>query len=124
MPIALKKLLLLKRCAVVKRRRTTYMIQQGWELKGGADPHWEGWYKTPQGNFRGWIDQLARPRYCIYKPPEALQHHRHRSCFTDQKHHGWHTVHFATLPKDLDSGVLEIERILRQAFAQAKTTQA
>jgi hypothetical protein len=111
----LKYLLTFRPCPVVKRSATTYMIQRGWALKGGENPHWEGEYHTPDGNFRGWIDSLARPRYCIYQPPEALKR-EYPSNVIDQHQHGWHTVRFCMVPADLDSGVLEIERLLRHAL--------
>jgi hypothetical protein len=123
MPRALKNLLASRPCTVVKRSAATYMIQRGWEFTGGDHPHWEGSYHTPHGDFRGWIDQMARPRYCIFKPPEALKS-KHGSNIIDQHQQGWHTVHFCTQPKDLDSGVLEIERLLRQALHGAAAATA
>jgi hypothetical protein len=120
MPRVLNKLLAFRLCHAVKRSATTYLVQQGWEFKGGEHPHWEGHYKTPKAEFRGWIDQVARPRYCIFKPPEALKR-AYTSNIIDQHREGWHTVHFCTMPKDLDSGVLEIERLLRQALREAAT---
>jgi hypothetical protein len=113
----LGKLLTPRPCPVVKRSATTYLVSQGWEFKGGEFPHWEGHYKTPKAEFRGWIDQVARPRYCIFKPPEALKR-AYASNIIDQHREGWHTVHFCTQPKDLDSGVLEIERLLKQALRE------
>jgi hypothetical protein len=120
MPRILGKLLAPRSCPVVKRSATTYLVSQGWEFKGGESPHWEGYYKTPKTTFRGRIDQVARPRYCIFKPPEALKR-AYGGNIIDQHREGWHTVHFCTQPKDLDSGVLEIERLLRQALREAVT---
>jgi hypothetical protein len=119
----LKQLLGFRRCTVVKRSAATYLVQQGWEFKGGAQPHWEGFYKTDKASFQGWIDQVARPRYCIFKPPEALKR-AHAANIIDQHRQGWHTVHFCTQPKDLDSGVLEIERLLRVALRENASATA
>jgi len=118
MTARLKKLLAFRPCPVVKRSRTTYLAQQGWEFKGGQMPHWEGFYETPKASFRGWIDAVSRPRYCIFKPPEALKT-AHAANIIDQHREGWYTVHFCTQPKDLDSGVLESERLLKQALRTA-----
>jgi hypothetical protein len=108
----LKQMPTVRPCTVVKRSATTYLAQQGWEFKGGENPHWEGCYKTPKAEFRGWIDDLARARYCIFKPLEALKR-AYASNVIDQHRQGWHEVHFCTQPKELDSGILEIERLLR-----------
>lgn len=119
----LKQMPAVRPCPVVKRSATTYLAQQGWEFTGGEQPHWEGYYKTDKATFRGWIDQLARARYCIFRPPEALKR-AHAANIIDQHRQGWHTVHFCTQPKDLDSGVIEIERLLKQALREAQAWTA
>jgi hypothetical protein len=123
MPRMLRKLQEPRPCPMVKRSTTRYLVQQGWEFKGGEPPHWEGYYKTPKATFWGWIEQVARPRYCIFKPPEALKR-AHAANIIDQHQQGWHTVHFCTQPKDLDSGVLEIERLLKQALREEAGAKA
>jgi hypothetical protein len=95
----------------------SYLQQQGWERTGsGPSARWDGWYRTRFGSFRGKIECSTPPKFSVKQPPEGLARHRHRSCFSGGKSGGWWNVHFAILPKDLDSGVMTIERILHEAF--------
>jgi hypothetical protein len=51
----------------------------------------------------------------IRHPPRELRSHSHWSCFRPQPD-GWFTVHFVTVPSDVSSGIMKIERILCEAL--------
>jgi hypothetical protein len=122
-PLKLKHRLLwqrlhaLRRGTIIKRSPKTYLSQQGWRkafLHSGSE--WQGYYRTRYGSFKGRVTaSSSNPRFYIYKPPEKLRRHKHWCCFTDQTN-GWYSVHFLRMPKDLDSGVMEIERIIGESM--------
>jgi hypothetical protein len=124
----LKKLLPFKKPIVIKRSMKTYITEQGWRLtyeKGEAQ--FEGWYRSKYGSYFGKIQNLAssRPSFFIKDPPKELDRHSHRVCFTERPNmgKGWYNVHFSIMPRDLDSGVLHIERTINESFGlDAKKT--
>jgi hypothetical protein len=115
--LLLQRLLALKRGTIIRRSPKTYLRQQGWSLSAlSIDSEWHGYYRTRYGSFKGRvIASSSNPRFYIYKPPEKLRRHKHWCCFTDQTN-GWYSVHFRRMPKDLDSGVMEIERIIGESM--------
>ena len=118
-----KKLFSKKRPISIPRSHKSYKDIQGWHLTNGkSDPAWHGFYRTRYGSFTGKIENLSYPRFYIKNPPKELQHHDHAVCFTDLSTGGWFSVHFKTMPKDLDSGIMEIERTLHESFILAKKT--
>jgi hypothetical protein len=107
----------------VKRSQKTYLEEQHWSRTGtGPGARWDGFYRTRSGSYRGKIECSSPPKFYVKEPPEGLSHHKHRPCFTDLKSGGWWSVHFRTQPKDLDSGVMELERILYEAVLLSKKT--
>ncbi len=116
--ILLKRFIPIEHRTTVKRSTLPYMIQQGWRLTNGSERRWEGYYRTRYGSFRGKVEHSNPPKFYIHNPPEALHHH-HWACFTELPG-GWYSVHFKILPKDADSGVMEIERLLNEAHLLAK----
>jgi hypothetical protein len=113
----LQKLLALKRHIIIKRSPKTYLKQQGWRqtsLSLGSE--WQGYYRSPYGSFKGRVGGSASyPRFYLYKPPEKLRKHPHWACFSSQGN-DWYSVHFKRVPKDLDSGVMAVERIISEAM--------
>ena len=108
---------------VVKRSRATYMQEQGWQLTGfGPSARWDGYYRCRRGSYRGKIECSSPPKFSVKDPPEGLSRHSHRSCFSGPQSGGWWSVHFRTQPKDLDSGVMELERILHEADLLSQKT--
>lgn len=108
----------------IKRRAKGYLPEQGWELSGGLNPQWNGFYRTRFGSYKGRVVPKAEPnrRYFIHNPPKSLRNH-HWACFTEMKgmeQGGWYAVHLLPFPKDIDSGVLAIERVIDEAYKKPK----
>lgn len=118
--ILLKKLIAIKRRITVKRSARPYLIQQGWKLTHGLERQWEGYYRTRYGSYKGKIERSSSPKFYIHNPPEPLRQH-HWACFTELPG-GWYSAHFKKLPKDADSGVMAIERLINEAFILSKKT--
>jgi hypothetical protein len=108
----------------VRRDTRTYLEKQGWTLTNGSYPAtWNGYYRTRFGSWRGMIKTTTPPKYYIHNPPKGLKtRHSHKSCFHEAPEigGGWYWVHFSTAlnptPRDLDSGVIKLERILYEAY--------
>jgi hypothetical protein len=123
-PLAkLKNLLSFKHPMVVKRGARPYIEMQGWkQVSRTTPPEWHGYYRIRFRSYKGKIKASTPPQFYIYKPPEALTtRHSHRACFTTLAD-GWCSVHFRIMPRDLDSGVMQLERILREAFLLSQTS--
>jgi hypothetical protein len=123
----LKKLLTFKKPVVIKRSCKTYLQEQGWRLTyEQGEEQLEGYYRSRYGSYAGRLQHLtsSKPSFFIKDPPQELFGHPHWNCFTHRPHigNGWYSVHFSTLPGDLDSGVLHIERTLNESFHLAKKT--
>ena len=120
----LKRFLRLNLPITIKRKPKTYIQGQGWELSGGRNPQWNGFFRTKFGSFKGRIVPKgeANRRFFIHNPPAALRNH-HWACFTEMKgmeQDGWYAVHLLPFPQDIDSGVLAIERVIDEAFKKPK----
>jgi hypothetical protein len=124
----LKKLIPFRRPLVIPRDRKTYIDGQGWRrTTHDGKPQMEGYYRSRYGSWRGLIRDLdlSKPSFYIVNPPRELTEHPfHGNCFTERTHvgKGVYSVHFSTVPRDLDSGVLNIERTLNEAFVLSKKT--
>jgi hypothetical protein len=114
---SLKRLLPFTKPIEVKRSSTPYIEQTGWRLSTSTTPcEWHGYFRTRFGSWKGKIKTTTPPQYSIYKPPLGLTtKHSHKRCF-NLASDGWCSVHFQVLPKDLDSGVIKLERILSEAY--------
>jgi hypothetical protein len=113
--LLLQRLHALRRGTIIRRSPKTYLSQQGWRrafLHSGSE--WQGYYRTRFGSFKGRVAASNPPRFYL-KPPEKLRRHSHWPCFSDQGN-GWFSVHFYTIPKDISSGVIAIERILTECM--------
>ena len=53
--------------------------------------------------------------FYLYNPSQEIQSHSHWTCF---QHRGndWYLVHMAKEPKDVDSGIMTIERLIKEAY--------
>jgi hypothetical protein len=119
-PALLQRLFALPRrlaVRIIRRNPDRYLKQQGWTpALLGKVTQWQGYYRTRYGGFKGRVVASASPpSFYVYKPPEKLKRHSHWSCFSNQGN-GWHSVHFKRVPKDLDSGVMAIERIINESM--------
>jgi|GraSoiStandDraft_32_1057276.scaffolds.fasta_scaffold1499421_1 hypothetical protein len=108
----------------VKRDTRTYLEKQGWTLTNSSYPAtWNGYYRTRVASYRGLIKTMTPPKFYVYKPPAGLTtKHEHKACFHEAPEigAGWYWIHFSTAlnptPRDLDSGVIKLERILYEAY--------
>ena len=101
----------------VKPKYRPYWQIQGWEVIGDT---LFGLYRTPLGSTVGYVENYKsrEPRFYVVDPPDQLRRHPHRACFQGRpsRGKGHHWVHFGIKPKNPDSGILEIEKILMEAL--------
>lgn len=98
----------------VRRIATPYWRQRGWQKTSGG---YKGYYRTPYSSYEGEIRQpyLGRYQLFITNPPKKLKKHRKWICFT-HKGGGRYQIHLHTQPRDVDSAILLVERMIREAF--------
>jgi hypothetical protein len=100
----------------VQRRQIPYWEERGWKREGNA---YSGVYQTPYGAFQGWIEQESSGHigFYLYQPSPEIRRGTHWTCF---QHRGndWYKVHMALEPKDASSGIITIERLIKEAFEQ------
>ena len=115
--------LTIRRLITVKRSDRPYYEEQGWKQSKGTwfsgDPKFTGYYRTPYGSFKGEILTGSSPSFFIIKPPKELKSHSHWICFS-YRGSGRYSIHFAVRPRDVDSGIMRIERMIHEAFTLAK----
>jgi hypothetical protein len=102
----------------IKRSSKSYLNERGWRKTGSfPSQEYHGYYRCPYGSWKGRVlASNSKPSFYLHKPPEALKlKHPHSACFSSQGN-GWFSVHFRTTPKDIDSGVIAIERILTECM--------
>jgi hypothetical protein len=97
---------------VIRPTATTKWQERGWTIHGG---NLLGNYQGPRGTYPGRIEGYANrhPQFFIRNPPKSLSRHQHSACFM-RRGSGWRFVHFGKKPRDPDSGILSIERILHE----------
>jgi hypothetical protein len=120
----MKVLGVFKRHAIrVQRSAQTYHEEQGWERHAAGwfstKTQLRGFYRTPYGSFEGEIAlNGSSPSFYIIHPPAALKSHSHWICF-HYRGSDRYWIHFSQRPKDIDSGIMSVERMLNEAFRQA-----
>jgi len=101
---------------VVQRRQIPYWQERGWTQKGRT---YNGSYQTPYGAFYGQIDEHRGGQidFLLYNPSDEIRRHSHWTCF---QHRGndWYIVHMAKQPGDASSGIMTIERLIKEAYEQ------
>lgn len=106
-------------------------------IKRSLKPYWEenGWIRSPRGlgfsyhgrykislltDFQGLIEEYRLPtelRFYIYEPTgKILDHPEHGACFNNHKGGGKFFIHFSRQPRDIDSGIIHIERIIHEIY--------
>jgi len=100
----------------VVRREIPYWRERGWTRDGN---NYTGWYQTPDAAFHGWIEDSwsGNINFFLYNPSAQIRRHSHWSCFAPRDGE-WYLVHMARRPKDVSSGILTIERLIREAYQQ------
>ncbi len=100
----------------VERRQIPYWQERGWTQKGST---YNGSYQTPYGAFYGQITEHRGGHidFWLYMPSDEIRRHSHWVCF---QHRGndWYVVHMATMPKDVSSGIITIERLIMEAYEE------
>lgn len=101
---------------VRKNREYPYWKENGWQKRQDT---YRGYYKTSYGMWRGMVKENYKSRYSFYifYPPEALRDHKHWQCFS-YKGNGKHAIHFSRKPRDISSGIITVEQLLREAIEQ------
>jgi hypothetical protein len=126
----LKRLKLLKnlipcgKAILIRRKSQLYIDGTGWQQSTSSTPReWHGYYRTRFGSYKGRIIASTPPQYYIHNPPKGLkERHSHAACFNKISDDGWYSAHFKKLPKDLDSGVIKLERVLCEAYLLTNKT--
>ena len=108
MSILIKQSQIIKPAVQISRSAQTYAEEQGWRSTSWFGSHLSGYYRTKFGSFRGKVRPSSLPEFFIYNPPEELQNHSHWICFS-YRGGGKYAVHFSIKPKDVDSGIQQIE---------------
>ena len=100
----------------VQRRQIPYWQDRGWTRQGNE---YSGNYQTPYVAFQGWIEQerSGHINFCLYNPSDDIRRHSHWTCF---QHRGndWYLVHMSREARDVSSGILTIERLIREAYEE------
>jgi hypothetical protein len=98
----------------VRRRPIPYWQERGWIRNGNI---YTGNYQTPYAAFSGHITEHhgGHIDFLLYNPSNEVRSHSHWTCF---QHRGndWYMVHMAKQPKDVSSGIMTIERLVKEAY--------
>jgi hypothetical protein len=101
---------------VVQRRPVPYWQQQGWTRQGNR---YNGNYQTPFAAFNGQIEEHRGGHidFWLYAPSNEIRGCGHWPCF---QHRGndWYLIHMAKQPRDVSSGIMTIERLIKEAYEQ------
>jgi hypothetical protein len=100
-------------------------------VKATAGPVWidKGWLKISATTYAGYFDVPGRGRWSgkvkmgstgflgtyILNPPVVVRNHEKWHCFSHQGD-GWYNVHMAKKPRTIDEAILNVERILNEAY--------
>ena len=103
-------------------RTSAYWQDNGWEMRNG---YLIGQYQVGDNLFPGTIeikDSYAEPfKFYIYDPPKKILSGSHGACFrfsgkVGNRNKYW--IHFNETPKDMDSGIIQVERDLAHAIGR------
>lgn len=98
---------------LVKREEIPYWQERKWKKKGET---YNGYYRTMYESKKGLIiNHSGFVDLYIFDPPSQLWKHPHWQCFR-HRGGGKYLVHFGIKPKDVSSGIIEVERILNEAY--------
>jgi hypothetical protein len=103
-----------KRVIDVKASSLPYHVERGWKKNSGIH---RGYYRCRLGAFKGEIEERVNGDYkfFIYNPPKEVLTGHHKPCFTDNGNNRYH-IHFVIDAKNIDSGVMAVERLLTESF--------
>jgi hypothetical protein len=96
----------------VERREIPYWRERGWIRDGNR---YSGWYQTAHATFEGWIEEeWSGLKFYLHNPSRQIRSHSHWACFASRGEN-WYMVHMARRPKDVSSGIITIEKLIREA---------
>lgn len=101
---------------LIKRTEMPYWQEMGWVKDGNS---YNGFYKTRYGDWEGKVEPVHSRewKFYIYKPPlKQLKRHPHWPCFQKNGSENCYWLHFSRPPKDVSSGIIEIENIINESF--------
>jgi hypothetical protein len=98
----------------VERREIPYWQQRGWQRQGDT---FTGTYQTAFASFIGQVVRTGTFSYefMLYNPSMQIQNHSHWACFAHQGN-DWYLVHMSRRARDIDSGIMTIERLIIEAY--------
>ncbi|MDX2181571.1 MAG: hypothetical protein SFV18_18395 [Bryobacteraceae bacterium] len=98
----------------VKRREIPYWQERGWRRQGDI---YTGTYQTPFASFIGQVVRTGTFSYdfLLYNPSPEIQNHSHWACFA-HRGNDWYFVHMSHRARDIDSGIMTIERLITEAY--------
>ncbi len=98
----------------VERRIRPYWEERGWTRQGNT---YSGNYQTRYGAFQGWIEQdrSGRIHFYLRAPSDAIRSHGHWTCF-QHRNDDWFLIHMGREAKDVSSGIMIIEQLIREAY--------
>ena len=98
----------------ILRREIPYWREHGWTRDGNG---YSGSYQTPYAAFKGWIEEERSGRFTffLYNPSHQIRTHSHWICFAPRGS-DWYMVHMERRPKDVSSGIITIEQLIREAY--------
>ena len=98
----------------IKRAQVPYWQERGWQRNSGI---YRGYYRTYYGSFKGEIRHRYNHTFdfYIFNPPKELEKHKHWVCFRYQGKNKY-LLHFARKPQDVSSGIMAMERLIKEAF--------
>lgn len=97
---------------VVLRKKLPIWQEKRWKRNSNS---YVGYYQVKDGR---WFGEVRHPytgeiEVFIQRPPASLQKHPHWHCF-HYLGNGLHKLHFSQKPRDVDSAILLMERLIRE----------
>ncbi len=97
----------------VKRNIAPLWQERSWNKQGNS---YKGFFRTKYGSYKGEIIVRYQGliQFYIFNPPKCLARHSHFACFIPKEGNRYE-IHFSTKAKNIDTGIMEIEKILAEA---------
>ena len=102
---------------IITGNKQLYWQKSGWLKRGN---HYEGFYKTGFGKWRGSIRENYKGNYSFYisDPPDEVLDGEHGACFFFLNG-TLYFIHFEHEPNDISSGIMAVEKVISNSFKEA-----